>query len=67
MRAWLCGSERWAALADDFVYGLGQFLETSPESSVPAGEVAAHARAAREEFLAPVLEPAGDAATAEPG
>ncbi len=58
---------RWAALADDAAYGLGQFLETLPGSGVPADQVAAHARAAREEFLAPVLEPAGDAATAEPG
>ena len=50
---------RWAALADDAAYGLGQFLETLPGSGVPADQVAAHARAAREEFLAPVLEPAG--------
>ena len=58
---------RWAALADDAAHGLGQFLETLPGSGVPADQVAAHARAAREEFLAPVLEPAGDTATAEPG
>jgi len=58
---------RWAALADDAAHGLGQFLETLPGSGVPADQVAAHARAAREEFLAPVLEPAGGTTTAGSG
>ncbi len=58
---------RWAALADDAAHGLGQFLETLPGSGRPADQVAAHARAAREEFLTPVLEPAGDTATAGSG
>jgi len=58
---------RWAALADDAAHGLGQFLETLPGRGVPADQVAAHARAAREEFLAPVLEPAGGTTTAGSG
>jgi toluene monooxygenase system protein E len=52
---------RWSALADDAAYGLGQFLQSLPEAGVPAGEVAAHARAAREGFLAGLLEPSSDA------
>ncbi len=61
--------ERWSARADDAAYGLGQFLETLPESGVPAGEVAAHARAARDGFLGSLLDPlcASDAATAGAG
>ena len=58
---------RWAALADDAAYGLGQFLAALPGSGVPAEQVAAHARAAREEFLGPVLEPPGDTATVGAG
>ena len=58
---------RWAAWADDAAHGLGQFLETLPGSGVPADQVVAHARAAREQFLAPVLEAAGGTAMAGPG
>jgi toluene monooxygenase system protein E len=47
---------RWSALADDAVLGLGTILETAPGSGVTATEVAAHARAAREEFLAGLLD-----------
>jgi toluene monooxygenase system protein E len=53
---------RWSALADDAAHGLGQFLESLPEQSRSAGDVAAHARAAREDFLAPLLDPAAGAA-----
>jgi toluene monooxygenase system protein E len=49
---------RWSALADDAAYGLGQFLQS--DSGVPADEVAAHARAARDGFLAGLLEPSSD-------
>ena len=52
---------RWSSLADDAALGLGQFLESLPEQGTSAGEVAAHARAAREGFLASVLDPAAGA------
>jgi toluene monooxygenase system protein E len=41
---------RWAGLADDAALGLGTILEAA--GGGPAAEVAAHARAARERFLA---------------
>jgi toluene monooxygenase system protein E len=47
---------RWSALADAAALGLGGILETAPGGGVTAAEVAAHARAAREEFLAGLLE-----------
>jgi toluene monooxygenase system protein E len=43
---------RWSALADDAAQGLGTILAAGPDSGVSAADVAAHARAAREEFLA---------------
>ena len=43
---------RWSALADDAALGLGGILAAAPGSGVTAAQVAAHARAAREEFLA---------------
>ena len=52
---------RWSALADDAAHGLGQFLESLPDQGRDAGEVVAHARAAREDFLAPLLDPAAGA------
>jgi toluene monooxygenase system protein E len=48
---------RWSALADDAALGLGQILET--QAGVPAADVAAHARNAREQHLAGLLEDAG--------
>ncbi|HWG65258.1 MAG TPA: hypothetical protein VG253_26535 [Streptosporangiaceae bacterium] len=57
LRKWV---ERWSALADDAAHGLGQFLQSLPDSAVPADTVAAHARAARDAHLAPLLDPAGD-------
>ena len=56
--------DRWAARADDAAQGLGQLLETLPEHGVAASDVAAHARAAREQFLAGLLEPAEPATQA---
>jgi toluene monooxygenase system protein E len=50
---------RWSALADDAAHGLGQFLESLPDQGRSAGDVAAHAREAREGFLASLLDPAG--------
>jgi hypothetical protein len=50
---------RWSALADDAALGLGGILETAG-SGVTAAEVAAHARAARDEFLAGLLATAGE-------
>jgi len=52
---------RWSALADDAALGLGQILET--DAGVPAADVASHARAAREQHLAGLL----DAAAAQAG
>ena len=43
---------RWSALADDAALGLGTILAATPGSNVSAAEVAAHARTAREDFLA---------------
>ena len=50
---------RWSALADDAAHGLGQFLESLPEQGRSAADVVEHARAAREGFLAALLDPAG--------
>jgi len=49
---------RWSALADDAALGLGAILEAVPGSGVTAAEVAAHARATREAFLAGLLDTA---------
>ena len=49
---------RWSALADDAALGLGQMLETV--AGVPAADVAANARSAREQFLAGLLEAVGE-------
>jgi toluene monooxygenase system protein E len=46
--------DRWSVLADEAALGLGQILETS--AAVRAADVAAHARTAREQFLAGLLE-----------
>ena len=45
---------RWAARADEVALGLGTILEAA--AGIPAAEVAAHARSAREQFLAGLLE-----------
>ena len=45
---------RWSARADEAAFGLGTILETAT-GGPPADEVAAHARAAREQFLAGLL------------
>ena len=50
---------RWSALADDAALGLGKILETEPGNSVQAADVAAHAKAAREQYLAGLLDPGG--------
>src|ERR1700677_4371240 len=49
---------RWAPLADDAAAGLGEIL--GPSAGLAASEVAGRASAAREEFLAPLLDPAAD-------
>jgi toluene monooxygenase system protein E len=51
--------DRWSALADDAALGLGKILETAPGNSVQAADVAAHAKTAREQYLAGLLEVAG--------
>ena len=56
---------RWAARADDAALGLGTILEAA--AGVPAAEVAAHARTAREQFLAGLLEAAGQNGSAQAG
>jgi toluene monooxygenase system protein E len=53
---------RWSARADEAAHGLGRFLESLPEQGRPADEVAAQARAAREDFLGALLDPASAAA-----
>jgi toluene monooxygenase system protein E len=47
---------RWSALADDAALGLGQILESAPGHHVPAPDVAAHAKAAREQYLTGLLK-----------
>jgi len=49
---------RWAALADDAALGLGTILEAAQGSGVLAADVADHARTAREDFLAGLLDTA---------
>jgi toluene monooxygenase system protein E len=49
---------RWAPLADDAAAGLGEVL--GPSAGLAASEVAGRASAAREEFLAGLLDPAAD-------
>ena len=53
---------RWSARADDAAHRLGEFLETLPARGRPASEVAAHARAAREDFLAGLFDASPEAA-----
>jgi len=48
--------DRWSALADEAALGLGQILETA--AAVSAADVAAHARTARQQFLAGLLDAA---------
>jgi toluene monooxygenase system protein E len=56
---------RWAERADEAALGLGTILEA--EAGVLAVDVAAHARAAREQFLAGLLETASGNGTAPAG
>ena len=55
---------RWSARADDAALGLGSILEAAPGSGVSAADVAAHARTAREQYLAGLLDTADDNGTA---
>jgi toluene monooxygenase system protein E len=55
---------RWSARADDAALGLGTILQTAPGSRL-AADVAAHARTAREQFLAGLLEGASEIGTAQ--
>jgi toluene monooxygenase system protein E len=48
--------DRWSALADEAALGLGQIFEEA--AAVSAADVAAHARTARQQFLAGLLEAA---------
>jgi toluene monooxygenase system protein E len=47
---------RWSARADDAALGLGTILEAAGGGS--AADVAAHAKAARDDYLAGLLDPA---------
>jgi toluene monooxygenase system protein E len=58
---------RWSALADDAALGLGKILETAPGNSGQAADVAAHAKTAREQYLAGLLDPGGDSGTGQAG
>ena len=55
--------DRWSAWADDAALGLGTILETAPGSHGPAADVAAHARAARERYLAGLFDGAHNGTT----
>jgi toluene monooxygenase system protein E len=55
--------ERWSPLADDAALGLGKILETAPGNRVSSADVAAHARTAREQYLAGLLGAVGDSGT----
>jgi toluene monooxygenase system protein E len=57
--------DRWSALADEAALGLGQILEA--QAGGPAADVAAHARAAREQHLAGLLEGTAETGTARTG
>ncbi len=48
--------DRWSTLADEAALGLGQIFEEA--AAVSAADVAAHARSARQQFLAGLLEAA---------
>jgi toluene monooxygenase system protein E len=50
--------DRWSARADDAAHGLGHLLESLPGATTSASEVASRARAARERYLAGLLDPA---------
>jgi len=56
---------RWAARADEAALGLGTILEAA--AGVPAAQVAAHARSARQQFLAGLLETGGASGAAQAG
>ena len=58
---------RWSALADDAALGLGKILETAPGNGVRAADVAAHAKAAREHYLAGLLDPGSSNGAAQAG
>ena len=58
---------RWSALADDAALGLGKILETAPGNGVQAAAVAAHAKAAREHYLAGLLDRGSGNGTAQAG
>ena len=58
---------RWSALADDAALGLGKILETAPGNGVQAADVAAHAKAAREHYLAGLLDRGSGNGTAQAG
>jgi len=47
---------RWSALANEAALGLGTILEEETRDGVTAADVAGQARAARQEFLAGLLE-----------
>ena len=59
--------DRWAGLADEAALGLGTILETAAGGGVAAAEIAGHARAARQEFLAGLVDAASEAGTARAG
>ena len=55
--------DRWSVLADEAALGLGQILETT--AAVSATDVAGHARTAREQFLAGLLDAASGNGSAQ--
>ena len=55
--------DRWSVLADEAALGLGQLLETT--AAVSATDVAGHARTAREQFLAGLLDAASGNGSAQ--
>ena len=55
---------RWSGLADDAALGLGTILEGAQGGGVSAADVADHARTARRDFLAGLLDTPGEDGTA---
>jgi hypothetical protein len=55
--------DRWSRRADEAALGLGQIVASVPGSGVTAEQVAAHAREAREQYLAGLSEVDGTTET----
>jgi toluene monooxygenase system protein E len=59
--------DRWSGLADEAALGLGTILADAPGASRSAADVAAHARAARQQHLGGLLDAASGNGSAQAG